>query len=87
MGIFKVFILIGFIILVIYLIKKQEHEEYQDKIKKNRKFELDCVHQGNKNILTRLGEEQFIQYFGKEQFDKIMAGTDTKIAEPIKERI
>ena len=84
MGVIETFILLGAIILAIYLVKKQEHEEYLKQVEKNRKFESDCVHHGNKSILARCGEENFIKYFGKEQLEQIKCGTDTKIVESIK---
>jgi len=78
---------IGVVILFIYLIKKQEHKEFLNQIKMNDEFKLSCAHQGNKNILTKLGEEKFIYFFGKQQFDQIKSGTDTKIVELLKERM
>lgn len=80
-------LLILFIIIVAVIIayKKQEHKEYNQKVTENREFELCCVHKGNQNILDKCGEENFIKYFGKDQFEQIKNGTDTKIVEMLKE--
>lgn len=78
-------ILIALIIAMIYFSKKSKDEEYIQKLEDDRQFKLSCVHHGNKNMIKKCGEENFIKYFGKEQYDKIKAGTDTEIAKMLPE--
>lgn len=78
-------ILFALIIAMIYFSKKNRDEEYTQKLEENRQFKLSCVHHGNKSMIKKCGEENFIKFFGKEQFEQIKAGTDTKIVEMLKE--
>lgn len=84
MNTFEFIVLILVIILAVCLVKKKEHEEYQNKVKENREFEIDCVHQENKNILEKCGEDQFIKCFGKDQLAQVKNGTDTRIVTILK---
>lgn len=79
MGVIEFFILLALIIVTIYLVKKQEKDEYSKKVQQMKEFEIDCNKYSNRQILASHGEEKFIKIYGKEQLEQIKSNRDTEM--------
>ena len=75
----QLLILFILIITIISSIKREETDKRNQMMEEYRQSRLRRSCEGNKRILDEIGEKQFIQYFGKEQYDKVIAGTDIGI--------
>ena len=83
MNTFQALILLGFIILAIVCCKADNKKKFNEQCEAHRLRNIEYAKDGNRRLLKEFGDNKFITYFGKDQYDLIKSNRDTKIVEMI----
>lgn len=76
MGLIVVIILIIILIYITHQDKKQEYNTAKQEIEQKK---ILYAKQGNRNILNRIGKEDYIKYVGFNEYEDIINNRDTTI--------